>query len=78
MKLLSTLLAKDGILHLATDWQDYADHMLVVLEAAPEFENLSGPGQFTPPDLERTKSKFQRRGERLGHGLWELRYQIRT
>jgi tRNA (guanine-N7-)-methyltransferase len=73
-KLLSERLKPGGKLHLATDWQAYAEHMLEVLEAEPSLSNANGPGQYwLEPD--RPETKFQRRGQRLGHGVWDLLYQ---
>lgn len=67
-------LAIGGRLHMATDWQPYAEHMLAVMEAAPGFRNASGPGQYAPRPADRPHTKFERRGERLGHGVWDLIY----
>ncbi len=64
-----------GVFHLATDWQDYADHMLAVMEAAAGFENVSGVGRFTPRPAYRPLTKFEQRGQRLGHGVWDLLYR---
>jgi tRNA (guanine-N7-)-methyltransferase len=73
-KLLSERLKTGGKLHLATDWQAYAEHMLEVLEAEPSLSNTNGPGQYwLEPD--RPETKFQRRGQRLGHGVWDLLYE---
>jgi tRNA (guanine-N7-)-methyltransferase len=73
-KLLSDRLKAGGKLHLATDWQAYAEHMLEVLEAEPSLKNANGPGQYwLEPD--RPETKFQRRGQRLGHGVWDLLYE---
>ncbi|GIX35161.1 MAG: tRNA (guanine-N(7)-)-methyltransferase [Lysobacteraceae bacterium] len=67
---------KDGaLLHLATDWQAYAEHMLEVLEASPAFRNLAGPGTASPRPPTRPETHFERRGQRLGHGVWDLLYQ---
>jgi tRNA (guanine-N7-)-methyltransferase len=61
-----------GRISLATDWQDYARHMLSVLEADPGFENVAGPGCYSERPAERPETKFERRGERLGHPVWDL------
>lgn len=73
-KLLTSRLQSGGALHLATDWQEYAEHMLEVLEAEQGLTNANGPGNYwlTP---ERPQTKFERRGERLGHGVWDLLYR---
>lgn len=64
-----------GVWHLATDWEDYAEQMRVVLEAAEGFGNTAGAGCFAPDPGERPRTKFEARGRRLGHGVWDLRYQ---
>ncbi len=73
-RLLANRLHSGGSLHLATDWQEYAEHMLAVLEAEPGLENANGPGNYWQAP-ERPETKFERRGERLGHGVWDLLYQ---
>lgn len=75
--LLRRKLRMGGELHLATDWEDYAHHMLAVLDAAEGFENLAGPGGFSERG-ERPLTKFEARGERLGHGVWDLHFRRRT
>ena len=62
-------------LHFATDWEDYAQHMLKVLSAAEGFENSAGAGQFAPSPTTRPPTKFERRGQRLGHGVWDLIFE---
>lgn len=70
--LIARRLKPGGIFHLATDWEDYARHMMTVLEASPLLANSAGPGSFTPRPGYRAQTKFERRGERLGHGVWDL------
>jgi len=70
--LLAGRLAPGGRLHLATDWEDYAGHMLEVLGGTPGLVNIAGADQFVPRPLERPLTKFERRGQRLGHGVWDL------
>ncbi|TAM58209.1 MAG: tRNA (guanosine(46)-N7)-methyltransferase TrmB [Rhodanobacter sp.] len=72
--LLASRMAPDGLLHLATDWQDYAEHMLAVMEAAPDWRNASGPGQYADRPAWRIETHFERRGLKLGHGVWDLLY----
>lgn len=67
-----------GEFHLATDWEDYARHMLAVLSAADGFENVATPGPFTPRPEMRPLTRFERRGQRLGHGVWDLTFRRRT
>lgn len=61
-----------GILHLATDWENYAEQMMEVLSAASGLSNTCGEGQFAPRPERRPLTKFELRGERLGHGVWDL------
>lgn len=64
-----------GVFHMATDWQPYAEHMLEVMNAAPGFNNLIKQGDYSPRPDYRPETKFERRGERLGHGVWDLLFQ---
>lgn len=64
-----------GVLHMATDWQPYAEYMLEVMNVAPGYQNLAEDGQYVPRPPERPTTKFERRGERLGHGVWDLKFQ---
>jgi len=68
-------LAPDGIFHLATDWEHYAKHMLKVLNNSDLFCNLSEDKTFLPRPKERPTTKFERRGQKLGHGVWDLMFQ---
>jgi len=72
LALVSSKLKPGGTLHLATDWENYAQQMLEVLGAAGGLENTCGPGQFAPRPEHRPLTKFELRGERLGHGVWDL------
>lgn len=64
-----------GIFHMATDWQPYAEHMLEVMQQAEGYSNLAQDNTYVPRPLERPKTKFEARGERLGHGVWDLKFQ---
>jgi tRNA (guanine-N7-)-methyltransferase len=66
-----------GTLHLATDWEDYARQMLALLSVAEGFENTAGPGQYAPRPEARPLTRFERRGQRLGHGVWDLVFRRR-
>ena len=72
--LLASRMMSGGCLLLATDWADYAQHMLAVLNAAPEFVNESPAGGYVPRHATRPKTKFEARGERLGHAVFDLTY----
>ncbi|HQW57416.1 MAG TPA: tRNA (guanosine(46)-N7)-methyltransferase TrmB [Gammaproteobacteria bacterium] len=72
IKLVSQKLKSLGTFHLATDWMDYAYHMMAVLENSADFFNARGADQFTPrPDF-RPVTKYEQRGLRLGHQTWDL------
>ena len=73
--LLATRLAPSGYLHCATDWEDYAHQMLAVLSAEPLLLNMAT--SFTPRPPYRPQTKFETRGLRLGHGVWDLVFRRR-
>ncbi|APZ41915.1 tRNA (guanosine(46)-N7)-methyltransferase TrmB [Acidihalobacter ferrooxydans] len=75
VSLLARKLAPGGRIHLATDWAEYAEHMLDVMEATPELGNLHGSRAFAPQPTGRPATKFEQRGQRLGHGVWDLIYR---
>lgn len=64
-----------GQFHMATDWEDYAHHMMEVMSAAEDYRNISGEGEFTPRPDYRPLTKFEQRGHRLGHGVWDLIFE---
>lgn len=64
-----------GVLHMATDWEHYAEQMLEVMNAAPGYRNQAADGTFIPRPEERPITKFEKRGERLGHGVWDLKFE---
>jgi tRNA (guanine-N7-)-methyltransferase len=68
-------LAAGGILRLATDWQPYALEMLAVLNAAQGLANLAPDGGFLPRPTERVPTRFELRGTRLGHEVWDLAFR---
>jgi tRNA (guanine-N7-)-methyltransferase len=74
---LATRMAPDGLLHLATDWEPYAQHMVEVMEAAPDWRNAVGPGHYAEKPDWRIETHFERRGLKLGHGVWDLLYRKR-
>lgn len=72
IELLHEKLKLNGRLHLATDWQDYAQHMLKIMENAPQWQNTTEKNQFTPRPPTRPMTKFEKRGQQLGHSIWDL------
>lgn len=61
-----------GKFHMATDWQHYAEHMLKEMESAEGFSNAAGKGNFAAHKKTRPQTKFERRGLKLGHEVWDL------
>lgn len=72
VRLLASRIRPGGFFHMATDWEDYAMHMLDVMQASNDFENCSESGDYVPKPGHRPITKFERRGHRLGHGVWDL------
>jgi tRNA (guanine-N7-)-methyltransferase len=77
-RLLVRALAPTGVLRLATDWEPYAEHMIEVLDAEPGLVNAAGADRFVPRPDDRPVTKFERRGERLGHAIFDLEYRPRS
>ena len=75
VQLVREKLRPGGVLHMATDWKHYAEQMLETLDAAEGFENIAGIGQYSSRPDYRPMTKFEKRGERLGHGVWDLIYK---
>lgn len=71
-ELLAQKLSPNGHLHLATDWRDYAEHMLTVLNTIKSLANTSPTNTYSPRPAYRPSSKFERRGVNLGHGIYDL------
>ena len=72
--LLVRKLRDGGRLHLATDWRDYAEHMWDVLDATKGLRNRAGERGHVPRPEWRPQTHFESRGQRLGHGVWDLLY----
>jgi len=77
VKIILPALSSDGVLRLATDWEPYAEHMLEVLDAEPALVNVAGDAHFVPRPEDRPVTKFERRGEKLGHAIFDLEYRPR-
>ncbi|MCW8398795.1 tRNA (guanosine(46)-N7)-methyltransferase TrmB [Legionella sp. PATHC038] len=74
IQLVTKKLKPGGFIHCATDWQEYAEHMLDVLSTEPALNNSQHDGGYSPRPLSRPLTKFEQRGERLGHGVWDLMF----
>jgi tRNA (guanine-N7-)-methyltransferase len=71
--LAASRLASGGRLHVATDWQEYAEQVLAVLSEVPGLRNTAEG--FAPRPPWRPETKFERRGRRLGHGVWDVLFE---
>lgn len=72
--LLCQRLAPGGRLRLATDWANYAEHMLAVLSAEPQLSNRAADGGYVPRPDDRPITRFEARGHRLGHAVFDLEF----
>lgn len=68
-------LAVGGVFHMATDWEPYAQHMLEVMSTVAGYRNLSDHNDYVPRPASRPLTKFEARGQRLGHGVWDLMFE---
>jgi tRNA (guanine-N7-)-methyltransferase len=73
--LLASRLGAGGVLRLATDWEPYAREMLATLAAQSALANLAADGAFVPRPAQRAPTRFERRGQRLGHEVWDLQFR---
>jgi tRNA (guanine-N7-)-methyltransferase len=91
--LLAAVLKADGAVRLATDWEDYAQQMRHVMDTCPAFVQFTEPpttnvgavlpypqaaSGFAARPAHRPLTRFERRGQRLGHGVWDLAYRKRS
>ena len=72
VQLLRKKLKVSGVFHMATDWEAYAKHMMRIMNATEGYENTAGKDQYLPRPDYRPLTKFEQRGQRLGHGVWDL------
>jgi len=75
LNLIHTKLKAGGLFHAATDWENYAEHMMDTLNSHPHFGNTNDAYAERP--AHRPLTKFENRGLRLGHGVWDLIFQAR-
>jgi tRNA (guanine-N7-)-methyltransferase len=75
VELLAQTIAPGGTLRLATDWEHYAQQMREVIDASSKFVNVAADAGFVARSAERALTRFERRGQRLGHGVWDLEYR---
>ena len=72
LDLLSKKLKNNGIAHIATDWENYAEHIMDTLESHPHFKNCAGDHIYSVRPKNRPLTKFENRGQKLGHGVWDI------
>ncbi|MDH5179894.1 MAG: tRNA (guanosine(46)-N7)-methyltransferase TrmB, partial [Gammaproteobacteria bacterium] len=75
VQLLRSKLRMAAIFHCATDWQNYAEQMLDVMTDAEGFTNTVTDGEYASRPDWRPLTKFEQRGQRLGHGVWDLLFR---
>lgn len=75
VEFLASKLTSGGYFHMATDWEDYAIHMMEVMSDSSLFSNKFGEAQYAPRPDYRPLTKFEQRGQRLGHGVWDLIFE---
>ena len=75
IKVAARLLRPGGILHMATDWEDYAAQMLEVTQRSTSFRNCAGTGNFAARPDYRPVTHFEQRGLKLGHGVRDLLFE---
>lgn len=74
-KLIIQKLKSDGYFHMATDWEEYALHMLETINIEKDLSNQSANNEYIPPPEYRLTTKFENRGIKRGHGVWDLLFQ---
>ena len=77
MALAASRLRPGGVLRMATDWEHYATQMLEVAGACALLENESVDGGYVERPQSRPVTRFEQRGQRLGHGVWDLAFRRR-
>ncbi|QTF09625.1 tRNA (guanosine(46)-N7)-methyltransferase TrmB [Brenneria izadpanahii] len=75
VELVLRKLKAGGVFHMATDWEPYAQHMLEVMNAVAGYRNLSDNNDYVARPESRPLTKFEARGQRLGHGVWDLMFE---
>lgn len=72
---LASRIKPGGFLHIATDWQDYAEHCLEVMSGTDKFKNTATNGDYVPRPASRPETKYERRGVNRGHDVFDIVYQ---
>ena len=69
---LKNKLINGGIVHIVTDWEDYAEHIMETMENHPDFKNTAGDHIYSTRPKHRPLTKFENRGQKLGYGVWDI------
>ena len=77
IKLIKKKLVLHGRLHIATDWENYANYIMEIGNADLELINLAGYNNYSPRPEWRTETRFEHRGKKLEHNVWDLCYGLR-
>ena len=72
LDILAKKLKTGGIIHIATDWENYAEHIMETLESHQHFKNTLCDHIYSPRPKHRPLTKFENRGQKLGHGVWDI------
>jgi tRNA (guanine-N7-)-methyltransferase len=72
LHMISGKLKPTGTLHIATDWAEYAEEILIAIESTPGLVNVAGEGQFAIKPKWRSTTKYERRGLKLGHSVFDI------
>jgi len=75
VQLIHQKLQPNGFFHMATDWENYAEHMLETMQKDLHFVNQSANSSYIERPIWRPETKFEKRGVRLGHGVWDLLFR---
>ena len=75
IELIRSRLVNSGFFHMATDWENYAEHMYAEMSHSQGFTNAAQEGRFVPAEGLRPQTKFEKRGLKLGHGVWDLLFK---
>lgn len=75
LALLASRVKRGGQLCLATDWEEYAEHMIAMIDADAAWRNTASAGNFCQRPTNRIETHFEKRGTKLGHGTWDLVYE---
>ncbi len=75
LELVAAKLQGGGVFHMATDWEHYAEAVMETLYLSRSYENMAPEYQFSPKPDYRPGTKFEKRGEKLGHGVWDLLFR---